>query len=86
MRWNTVSCADVRRDLRHELEGAGAGADHRDALALQVDVVAPARGVERRALEVVEAGDVGQARLVELADGADHRIGAQRLLVAVLVA
>ena len=38
-----------RRDLRHELDRAGAGADHGDALAGEVVVVVPARGVERRA-------------------------------------
>ena len=75
--------ADDGRDLGDELDRARAGADHRDALAPQVDVVVPARRVERRTGERVAAGDVGEARPVQLADRADDRVGLDRLLVAV---
>ena len=47
--------ADVGRDLGDELHRARAGADDRDALAREVDVVVPLRGVERRARERVAA-------------------------------
>ena len=39
--------AGLRRDLRDELHGARARADHCDPLAAQVDVVTPPRRVER---------------------------------------
>ena len=42
----------------------------------------PARGVDHLALEIADAGDVGNARLVEDAGGADHE--ARGDLVAVL--
>ncbi len=75
--------ADFGRDLGDELHRARAGADDRDPLAAEVDVVVPASGVERRSLERVAAGDVGELRPVELTDGADdgvrvHRLGARR--------
>ena len=83
MRWNRKSCAGPRRDLRGELHRAGAGADHRDARAVDGRVVVPLRGVERHAREGVEPGDLGEVRPVELADRAHHRVGDQRLLLAV---
>ena len=59
---------DVLDDLGHDLDGAGAGADHRDALAGEVDAVVPLRGVERgarrsssRALELGDQRDVQTA-------------------------
>ncbi len=65
-----------RRDLRHELDRAGAGADDRDPLAGQVVFVVPVRGVEGRALEPVEARQVGIARLVQRPHaGGDHLRG-----------
>ena len=39
---------NVLHDLGHDLDGAGAGADHRDALSGQIDAVVPLRGVENR--------------------------------------
>ena len=50
---------DLGRDRRDHLDGGGAGADHRDALAAQVDVVVPARGVHHRAGEVSRPGMSG---------------------------
>ena len=79
VRWKIVSSAACSATIGDELGSAGAGADDRDALAVQVDVVVPARRVERRAGEVVEAGDVGQVRAVELADRADHGVNRRRL-------
>jgi hypothetical protein len=70
--------ADDRLDRRDELDGRGAGADHGDALAGQVDVVVPARGVERRTREGLDAGHVGQRRLDQPAAAADQRVGRQR--------
>jgi hypothetical protein len=45
----TSAAVDLRLDARYDLDGGGARADHRDALAGQVDVVVPAGGVESRA-------------------------------------
>ena len=72
VRWKTVELVHLRLDLRHELRRRRAGADDGDALAGEVVLVVPARGVEAVAREVVEAGDVG---LVGLGGGAD---GARR--------
>ena len=48
VRWKTCICCDVGRDRGHELDRRGARADHGDALALDVVVVVPLRGVEHR--------------------------------------
>ena len=64
---------DIGSDGRGHLEAGGAGADHHDVLARQIDRVVPARGVKRRPGEALGAGEVGHERLVELAHGADHR-------------
>ncbi len=74
------------RDLRHELIGRGAGADHRHALAAQVDVVTPFCGMERRPLEGPDPLDLRDPRLVELADRAHDGIGLDGLLGAILPA
>ena len=66
---------DLGRDGRHELHRAGPGADDRDALAVQVDVVVPARRVHRRACEVVGAGDRRDRRGVQLARGEHDGVG-----------
>ena len=71
-----------RLDGRDDLDRAAAGPDDGDALARQVDVVAPARRVERQALEAVEAGDRRDGRDVELAAGGDQDVG---LVLAALV-
>ena len=67
---------DRRLDLRHELDGRGAGADHRDAPAGQVVVVPPTGGVEHRAGELVDPGQVGDGRVAERAGGTDQDPGA----------
>jgi hypothetical protein len=54
-------------DLWHELDRRGAGADGGDALAAEVVVVVPARGVEGLALELVQPLDGGDLRLGERA-------------------
>ena len=62
VRWKTYSSFDDLGDFRDHLHGGGAGADDADALALRVDVVVPARGVERLALEGLHALDAGELR------------------------
>ncbi len=69
---------DVRLDRRHELDRRRAGPDHGHALAGQVVVVVPAGGVERRAPERLQAGDLGVARLAERAGAADQELRADR--------
>ena len=69
----------LRPDRRHELHRARAGADDRDALAGEVDVVVPQRGVERRPLEALPAGDVRVRRAGELADRGDEHVDDHRV-------
>ena len=67
-------------DDRDELRGAGAGADHGDALAREIDVVIPLGRVKRRPGERVAPVDVGQLRSVQLArcvDDGVERVGAR---------
>ena len=78
----STSSAIAGRDL----ESAGARADHRDALAAQVDRVVPLRGVERRAGEVLLPVDVGRWGRLSWPDRADHRARRQRRRRAVAVA
>ena len=61
----------VRRDRRDDLHGGGARADDGDALAPQVDVVIPARGVDRGPREGLDARDVGALGLRQHARRAD---------------
>ena len=61
-------------------------ADDGHALAGEVDVVGPARGVPLLARPGVEAGDVRLDRRVEQAGGADHHVGLAQLGAAVGVA
>ena len=70
-----VQLADDLGQLGDGLHGGGAGADDADPLAVQVDVVVPARGVERLALERLHALDAGQLRAGEDAVGQDHEPG-----------
>ena len=71
-----MRCSTSGAIVGRDLEAARAGADHRHALAGEVDRVVPARRVERRTGEVVLPGDVGNVRTVELTDRGDH--GARR--------
>ena len=57
VRWKRCSLLDLGLDLRHELDRARAGADHGDALAVEVVVVVPGGRVEERALELAQARD-----------------------------
>ena len=70
-----VQLADDLGQLGDRLHGRGAGADDADPLALQVDVVVPARRVERLALERLHALDAGQLRARQDAVGEDHEAG-----------
>jgi hypothetical protein len=69
----------VLAQLGHELDRAGPGPDDGDALAGQLDVVVPARRVERVAGEALPARDVGQHRPRQLADGGHEDGGLVRL-------
>ena len=64
-------------DLRHELDGRGAGADHSDPFAHQRDGVIPMRGMEggnAQGLLPLQHGDGGAA---QLPDGADQQVGSE---------
>ena len=65
---------DVANDARHDLDGAGARADHRHPLAREVDVVVPLRGMESGASEIGESFDVGKARNVQRAGPRDEEL------------
>src|SRR3546814_14970732 len=64
-------------DARHDLDRAGAGADHADALAREIDRCVPARGVELRAGETLAAGNLGDVDAVELSGSRseERRVG-----------
>jgi tetratricopeptide (TPR) repeat protein len=64
-----------RRDGRHELDGAGAGAHDGDPLAGEFVVVVPACGVEEGALEPVQTGEDGGPRPAQLPGGRDQHVG-----------
>ena len=71
---------DVRgrvRDRRHDLDRAAARPEHGHAAAGQVDVVAPAGGVERGAGEGVEPRQRGDARDRQLPAGGDQDVGGE---------
>src|SRR5947207_14371986 len=69
---------DARLDAGDELDSGRAGADHRDALSTEVVVVVPGGGVEQRALERFEAGDVGDRGLAQSPKPAHQHVGAKR--------
>ena len=73
-----VELGDFGLDRRHDLDRAAAGADHGDALAGEVDVVAPLGGVEGRALKVLQPRDRRHLRHRELAAGGDQDVGLVR--------
>ena len=65
---------DLPDDLRHDLDRAGAGADHRHPLAGQVDAVVPFGRMESGTTEFVAALDVGQGRDVQRARARDQEL------------
>ncbi|MCY1434003.1 hypothetical protein D9M71_500470 [compost metagenome] len=67
---------DARRNLRHELDGAGSAADHRHALALQGIVVVPARRVEGASRKGVQPRQAGYHRLAQTAGTQDQEAAA----------
>jgi hypothetical protein len=69
-----MDLASALPDLGHELDGARRAPDHRDAPVREIVIGAPRRGVEERALEGVEALDLGPDRLVEHPDRADDDV------------
>jgi hypothetical protein len=64
-------------DLGHDLDRRRTGADDCDALAGEVVVVVPARGVEDLALEGLDALDLGEPGLRQAAGPADHDVGGE---------
>ena len=70
-----VEALDLLCDPGDELDGGGAGADDRHALAAQVVVVVPPAGVDRLARELVDPGDVGRLRLGQGAQRGDQEAG-----------
>jgi hypothetical protein len=73
-----VDVGHGRLDRGNDLDRTAAGADHRDPLARQVDVVAPASGVEGGPGEAVQAGQRRHARRGELAARGDQHVGLVR--------
>ncbi len=73
-----VDVPDDRLDGGHRLDGAAARPDDRDPPAREVDVVAPARGVEGRALEAVQARQRRHRRHRQLAAGGEQHVGLVR--------
>src|SRR5690606_35390584 len=67
------------RELRDELERARRVADHRDALAGDVEIVVPARRVPGRALVRGEPREVGNVGAVELPERAHQHVGLELL-------
>ena len=66
--------ADLPGDCLDGLHGGRAGADHRDALALEVHrFLGPVRGVAGLALECFDARDARHGRRREHADGGDQK-------------
>ena len=76
---------DIPRDRGCHLHPGRAGADHRHALAGQIDALVPARGVERRPGEVRQPGNVRDLRLVELPDRGDEGIRLDRFSRSILL-
>src|SRR5579863_879711 len=65
-------------DLRHlgrQLRRAGSAADHRHALAGEIHVMPPARGMKRNAAKMFPAFNPSKSRLAELAAGAHETPG-----------
>jgi hypothetical protein len=77
-----VKCRNILDDLRDYLDGAGAGADHRDTFTGDVDAVVPFGGVEHRALEVAEPLEIGDRRDVQAAGAGNQELRNVFLAVA----
>src|SRR5689334_265934 len=74
---------DLAGDGLDGLHAGGAGADHGDALALEIDrLLRPARGVEGLALEIVAALDARQGWCRQRSDRGDQE--ARREAAAIL--
>src|SRR5437667_408827 len=56
----------------HQLHRSRAGADHGDALAVELDVVRPQCGMQDRAFEILLTPEMRARGIVELADRADQ--------------
>ncbi len=65
---------DVRRDRGTDLHPARSGADQRDPLAPDVNIIVPPRGMNRRATERFDAIYLRNSRPVELPDSRNHDI------------
>ena len=70
-----VQLGDLRLQLGDQLDGGGAGTHHGDPPAGEIGRVVPAGGVEHRAVELGEAGHVGQLRVGDQAGRADQDVG-----------
>ena len=71
--------ADLGGDGLDGLDAGGAGTDHGDALAGEIDrLLRPARGVEGLSLEAVAALDAGQGRRRERPDRGDQEAAGER--------
>ena len=74
-----VQLADTAGDGGDDLDRARPGADHSHPLAVEIDLVVPARGVEDRALEAFRALDPAERRAAELSAGRDQHVGLEGL-------
>src|SRR6185436_7571174 len=64
-----------RLDSGDDLDDAAAGSDDGNALAGEVDIVAPLSGMERRTFECRHAPDLWQLRYRQLSAGGDQHVG-----------
>jgi hypothetical protein len=62
-------------DRGYKLHRGRTGADDGDVLAVDLDVVGPQRGMQRRSGKVLFALEMGARWIVELTDGADEHGG-----------
>ncbi len=76
-----MELAHPRLDRGYDLDGGRAGADHADTLAREIVLVVPGCGMEHRALEALDAGNVGHRRSAEPAVTRDNDVGRERAVV-----
>ena len=62
----------VRRDRRHDLYSARAGADNADPSVVQRDIMTPTGRVKHVSFEVLDAVDLRISRIDQAADGRNH--------------